>query len=159
FLREGRDYAIHCLPDSIGVTECPDTVPKLVAQRERWQRVINETVVHYRRMWFNPGYGSVGLVGSPFYLLTEVISPAVEILALGALVAAIGFGLFDAWTFLAVVGAMAFTSAALTAAAVFLDDVQSRLYRRRDLIRLLLYAPLELVLYRPIIFWARLKGS
>ena len=26
FLREGRDYEIHCLPDSVGVTEGPDTV-------------------------------------------------------------------------------------------------------------------------------------
>jgi len=38
----------------------PDDVAKLVSQRERWQRVINETVVHCRRMWFNPRYGSVG---------------------------------------------------------------------------------------------------
>ena len=64
----------------------PRDVRKLVSQRERWQRVINETVVHYRRMWFNPRYKSVGMVGAPFYLLTEVLSPFVEILALGALV-------------------------------------------------------------------------
>ena len=159
FLREGRDYAIHCLPDSIGVTECPDTVKKLVSQRERWQRVINETVVHYRRMWFNPQYKSVGLVGAPFYLLTEVLSPAIEIVALAALVAAVVLGLFDVQTFLVVIGAMAFMNAALTAAAILLDDVQSRLYRKRDLMRLLVYAPFDLVLYRPIIFWSRMKGS
>jgi len=37
--------------------------------------------------------------------------------------------------------------------------VQSRTYRLRDLARLLMLAPLDLVLYRPIIVWARLKGS
>jgi hypothetical protein len=36
---------------------------------------------------------------------------------------------------------------------------QSRLYRKQDLARILLFAPLELVLYRPVIFWARVKGS
>jgi cellulose synthase/poly-beta-1,6-N-acetylglucosamine synthase-like glycosyltransferase len=159
FLREGRDYRIHCLPDSIGVTESPDTYRKLVAQRERWQRVIDETVVHYRRMWFNPRYKAVGLVGTPFYLISEVISPAIEVLALGALVAAVALGLFSATTFFAFFAAMAFSNAALTAAAILLDDLQSRLYRKRDLTRLLLYAPLDLVLYRPIMFWARLKGS
>ena len=159
FLREGRDYRIHCLPDSIGVTECPGTVKKLVSQRERWQRVINETVVHYRRMWFNPHYRSVGLVGAPFYLVTEVLSPAIEIVAVAALVASLALGLFDPQTFLVVVGAMAFMNAALTAAAILLDDLQSRLYRKRDLLRLLLYAPLDLVLYRPIIFWSRMKGT
>ncbi len=159
FRREGRDYEIRCLPDSVGVTEGPDDVAKLVSQRERWQRVINETVIHYRRMWFNPEYGSVGMVGAPFYLLTEVLSPAIELLALASLVAAVFLGVFDVEVFLVVVAAMAFTNAALTAGAILLDDMQSRLYRVRDLARLLFWAPFDMLLYRPIIAWARFKGS
>ena len=159
FLRERRDYHVHCLPDSIGVTEGPDSIAKLIAQRERWQRVINETVVHYRRMWFNPRYRSVGLVGAPFYLLTEVLSPAIELLGIGSLVAAAALGLFEPVAFVAILGAMAFTNAALTACAILFDDLQSRMYRRRDLARMLMLAPFDLVLYRPFIFWARLKGS
>lgn len=159
YRREGRDYVVHCLPDSVGVTESPDSYAKLVAQRERWQRVISETVVHYRRMWFNPRYGSVGLVGTPFYLLTEVLSPAIELLALVTLAVAVALGLFEPATFAVVVGAMAFVNAALTAGAILLDDLQSRLYRKRDLARILLMAPLELVLYRPVIFWAKLRGT
>jgi cellulose synthase/poly-beta-1,6-N-acetylglucosamine synthase-like glycosyltransferase len=159
FRREGRDYTIHCLPDTVGVTESPNAVGKLVSQRERWQRVINETVFEYRRMWFNPRYGSVGMVGAPFYLLTEVLSPAIELVALVSLAAAVVLGIFDLEVFLVVVAAMAFVSAALTAGAILLDDLQSRLYRVRDLARLLVWAPFDLVLYRPIITWARLKGS
>lgn len=159
YRREGREYEIRCLPDSVGVTESPGDVGKLVSQRERWQRVINETVIHYRRMWFNRRYGSVGMVGTPFYLLTEVLSPAIEVLALVSLVAAVLLGIFDAQTFLVVLGAMAFVNAALTAGAILLDDLQSRLYRMRDLARLLVLAPFDLVLYRPIITWAKFKGS
>ena len=156
---EGRDYEIRCLPDSVAVTEGPDDVTKLVSQRERWQRVIDETVIHYRRMWFNRRYGSVGMVGAPFYLLTEVLSPAVELLALASLAAAALLGIFDLEIFLVVVAAMAFVNAALTAGAILFDDLQSRLYRRRDLARLLFWAPFDMVLYRPIIAWARFKGS
>jgi poly-beta-1,6-N-acetyl-D-glucosamine synthase len=159
FRREGRDYLIHCLPDSVGITESPNTYSKLVSQRERWQRVINETVLHYRRMWFNRRYGSVGVVGAPYYLLTEVVSPAIEVIALATLGVAVVVGLFEPATFAVVLAAVAFVNAALTAGAILLDDVQSRLYRKRDLARLLLYAPFELVLYRPIIFWAKVKGS
>jgi len=159
FRRAGRDYEIRCLPDSVGVTEGPDDVAKLVSQRERWQRVINETVIHYRRMWFNPRYGSVGMVGAPFYLLTEVLSPAIELLALASLAASVFLGIFDLEVFLVVVAAMAFVNAALTAGAILLDDVQSRLYRVRDLMRLLFWAPFDMLLYRPIIAWARFKGS
>ncbi len=159
FRREGRDYEIRCLPESVGVTEGPDDVRKLVSQRERWQRVINETVIHYRRMWLNRRYGSVGMVGAPFYLLTEVLSPAIEVLALAALVASVCLGIFDIQVFLVFVAAMAFMNAALTAGAILLDDLQSRLYRVRDLARLLFWAPFDMVLYRPIIAWARFKGT
>lgn len=159
FLREGRDYEIHCLPDNVGTTEGPDTVRKLVSQRERWQRVIDETVWHYRRMWFNPRYRSVGLVGAPFYLVTEVLAPVVELLALVSLPVAIALGVFEPVVFAVVLASIAFTNAALTACAILLDDLQSRTYRRRDLARLLLLAPLDLLLYRPFVVWARLKGS
>jgi poly-beta-1,6-N-acetyl-D-glucosamine synthase len=157
--REGREYAVLSLPDNIGTTEAPDTVRKLVSQRERWQRVIDETVWHYRRMWFNPRYGSVGVLGLPFYLVTEVLAPAFEVLALVSLPLAFALGVFDVASFLLVVAAVAFLTATLTAWAILLDDIHSRLYRMRDLAWLLLLAPFDLVLYRPIIFWARFKGT
>ena len=131
----------------------PEHVREARSQRERWQRVISETVVHYRHMWFSRRYGSVGFVGAPFYLLTEVVSPAIEVIALATLAVAVAVGLFDPVTFVVVLAAVAFVNATLTAGAILLDDVQSRLYRKRDLARLLLLAPFELVLYRPIIFW------
>jgi poly-beta-1,6-N-acetyl-D-glucosamine synthase len=159
FLREGREYEILCLPDNVGTTEGPDTFRKLVSQRERWQRVINETVWHYRNMWFRPRYGNVGLIGTPFYLLTEVLAPVFEVLGIASLGVAVALGLFDPITFGVMLCAIAFLNAALTACAVLLDDVQSRTYRLRDLVRVLLLAPLDLVLYRPIIVWARLKGT
>jgi cellulose synthase/poly-beta-1,6-N-acetylglucosamine synthase-like glycosyltransferase len=158
-LREGREYAVLSLPDYIGATEAPDTVRKLVSQRERWQRVIDETVWHYRRMSFNPRYRSVGLVGLPFYLVTEVFAPAVEMLALISIPLALALGVFDLGSFVLVIGAIALFTATLTAFAILLDDLHSRMYRLRDLTWLLLLAPLDLVLYRPIIFWARFKGS
>ena len=159
FRREGRDYEIHCLPDNVGTTEGPDTVRKLVSQRERWQRVINETVWHYRHMWFRPRYGSVGLLGAPFYLFTEVLAPVFEVLAIVALGVAVALRLFDPAVFVVMLCAVAFLNAALTACAILLDDLQSRTYRVRDLARMLVLAPLDLVLYRPIIVWARLKGT
>ena len=55
--------------------------------------------------------------------------------------------------------AIAFTNAALTAWAVLLRRPAVADLPHARLARLLLLAPLDLVLYRPIIFWARLKGS
>jgi poly-beta-1,6-N-acetyl-D-glucosamine synthase len=159
YLREGRPYRILCLPDSVGATEGPNTLRKLIAQRERWQRVIAETVWHYRHMLFNPRYRQVGLVGVPFYLFSEVLAPLFEVLGLISLVAAVALGLFDWTVFALALGLVAFFNAALTASAVRSDDVQSRLYRPAGLAWLLLLAPLDLVLYRPFLVWARVKGT
>jgi len=157
--RQKRDYKIICLPDNIATTEGPDTVRKLVSQRERWQRVIIETVVHYRRLLFNPRYGAVGLVGAPFYLLSEVLAPLFEVLALVTVPAAVLLGVLDWRVFALVVGTLGFLNASLTAAAILASDVQSRTYRLRDLAWLTVLAPLDLVAYRPVMAWARLKGT
>jgi len=91
--REKRPFRILCLPDSVGATEGPDTVRKLVSQRERWQRVILETLWAYRRMTLNPRYGTAGMLGLPYYILSEALAPLFETLALVTLGA--GVGLLD----------------------------------------------------------------
>jgi biofilm PGA synthesis N-glycosyltransferase PgaC len=159
YLRAGKPYRILCLPDNVGTTEGPDSVRKLVSQRERWQRVIDESVWHYRRMLFNPRYKTVGLLGMPFYLFSEVLAPVFELAAFVSLAAAVPLGVFDWTTFVLTLGVIAFANGALTAAAILADDLQSRLYRVRDVARLLLLAPLDLFVYRPILVWARLKGT
>jgi cellulose synthase/poly-beta-1,6-N-acetylglucosamine synthase-like glycosyltransferase len=62
------------LLESGGRTEGPDTVRTLISQRARWQRVITETVWHYRGMLLNPRYGTAGLIGTPYYVLVEVLA-------------------------------------------------------------------------------------
>ena len=47
----------------------------------------------------------------------------------------------------------------MTSAAVLLEDRTSRAYPLGDLVRLILLGPLDLVIYRPFIVWARLKGT
>ena len=79
--QRGDRTASRACPDCVGVTEGPDSMRKLVSQRERWQRVILETWWANRRMLLNPRYGTVGMLGMPFYLLSEILAPLFEILA------------------------------------------------------------------------------
>ena len=159
FRREGRDYEVIALPYNVGTTEGPDTAAKLVAQRERWHRVIAETVWHYRGVWFRRRYGAVGAIGAPFYFAAEVLAPVFEVLTVLTVACALAVGLFDPWLVLVTACAIAFVNATLTACAILFDDLQSRTHRVRDIVWMLVLAPFDLVLYRPVIFWARAKGS
>ena len=129
-LRErGRAYRIACLPDCVGVTEGPDNVKNLVSQRERWQRVILETCWANRRMWFNPRYGSVGLLGVPYYLVSEILAPVFEAVAIGTLLAGGIAGLIDWWQFAVLTLLITFANSALTTGALLNLDLEAGAYR------------------------------
>ena len=121
---------------------------KLVAQRERWQRVILETWWSYRHMCFDRRYGSVGLLGMPFYLLSEIVAPLFEILAIATLLAGAVAGLVDWQLFAIVTLLVSLANSVFSAGALVMVDQQERVYRPRGLLRLLALMPVELLVYR-----------
>jgi poly-beta-1,6-N-acetyl-D-glucosamine synthase len=159
FRREGRPYEIVSLADTVGVTEGPDRVRTLIAQRERWQRVILETVFHYRRMFFRRPYGAVGFIGMPLFVLSEVLAPAFEVLAFASIAAGIALGALALGQSLLMLGGLALANGIFTSASILLEDRTSRAYAPRDLVRMIALGVLDLFLYRPLIFWARAKGT
>ena len=154
-----RTYRIACLPDCVGVTEGPDSVRNLVSQRERWQRVILETCWANRSMWFNPRYGKVGLFGVPYYLVSEIVAPVFELLAIGTLLVGGVAGLITWWQFAVLTLLIAFANSALTTGALLMLDLEARAYRPVSIARLLALMPVEMVVYRPVMAWARIKGT
>jgi len=159
FLRARRPYAILSLPDNVAFTEGPDRLSSLIAQRARWQRVIDETVWHYRSMIFNPRYGAVGLVGLPYYLFYEVLAPVFEFLALASLVLAWWLGALDWKLFLLYLGTISFLNGVLTNGALLLQEQGSQSYSFSHLCGLMILGATEFIAYRPVLFYARLKGT
>jgi len=156
--RAGRPFRVVALPESVGRTEGPDTIGPLISQRARWQRVITETVWHYRRMLFNPRYGTAGLIGAPYYLLVEVLAPVFQVLSVAVIPVAAWAGVLDIREFLLLAATVAFANGVLTNLALLLHDRGTRSYGTSDLIRLMLYGPADLVAYRPILLVAQAKG-
>ncbi|MBA2686630.1 MAG: glycosyltransferase family 2 protein [Gemmatimonadaceae bacterium] len=159
FLREKRPYRIVSLPSLVAQTEGPSGIRSLISQRARWQRVTLETIWHYRRMIFRPSYGSVGLVGVPYYVLFECFAPVFHIISIATLIVAAIFGILGWQQFAAFFGMMVFGTAIPTSIAILLHDSAYRDYRMRDLIRMLLLGPMDLIAYRPILLYAGVRGS
>ena len=159
FRRQNRRYEIASLPQLVAMTEGPDSIAALVNQRARWQRVLLETVWAYRSMSFNPDYGMVGLVGLPYNILFEAISPLMQLLSLLLLLVMVVLGLLDVTAFAAMIAFAALLVAAPSMLAIFIDNRQHRDYRLRDILLMSVYSLLDLVLFKPIILVAGLKGS
>ena len=158
FRRQGETYRVVALPESAGRTEGPDTIRSLISQRARWQRVITETVWHYRRMFLNPRYGAVGMLGMPTYVLVEVLAPVFQALSIAVIPLAWWTGVLDGWHFLLLLATMGLGAGVLTNVAVLLDDRGTRAYPIGDLLRLMVLGAADICLYRPLLFVAQAKG-
>lgn len=158
-LRNKLGLRILSLPYVVAETEGPRTAGALVKQRARWQRVLLETVWAYKFMLLRPRYRSAGLIGLPYYVLFEALGPLVQILSLLTLLAVTVLGLMWWPAYLAMLSALVFATTLPTTVAIRMHDAAYRDYRPRDLARMLLMAPLDLFLYRPIILYAGLRGT
>lgn len=158
FRRGRRPYRIVYLPDPVVWTEVPHTWRGLYLQRKRWQRTVYESIWRQRKMWFNPRYGTVGMLQMPYLILYEAVGPFIELAAYALTIALFVFGLADpvlVASFL--VFAAGLTSlvrlASLTADAVFYRD-----YGVRDVLTLSVAAAFEFWLYRPFLLTARIPA-
>jgi cellulose synthase/poly-beta-1,6-N-acetylglucosamine synthase-like glycosyltransferase len=159
FRRKCRPYQIASLPQLVAMTEGPDSISALIKQRARWQRVLLESVWAYRRMTFNRRYGTVGLIGLPYNILFEALSPPMQLLAVVLLLVMVALGIIDAFACVALLTFAALIVAAPSLLAILIDNRQHRDYRLRDILAMSAYSLLDLLLFKPIMLAAGLKGS
>jgi len=73
-------------PWPVAWTEVPSNLRQLARQRNRWHRGLLESLLLHRSMWFEPGYGTAGLIGIPYQLVFVALSPVLQVVGTGLLV-------------------------------------------------------------------------
>jgi cellulose synthase/poly-beta-1,6-N-acetylglucosamine synthase-like glycosyltransferase len=154
-----KGYRIVMLPYVSGWTEGPSNIRSLIIQRNRWQRVTNETIWKYRHMVCNPKYGLFAFITLPYFVLYEVLGVFIEILSFafvvfGALAGVLQFNVFLAY-FLLMLLSQAFTS--LLCILAFVES--QRLFRVKYIIYLVALSFVEFFWYRWIISISKLLGT
>ncbi|HEX6850197.1 MAG TPA: glycosyltransferase family 2 protein [Candidatus Polarisedimenticolaceae bacterium] len=150
--RKKRPYRVVFVPDPVCWTEAPRTLTVLARQRNRWHRGLMQTFWLHRDMIFNPRYGSVGLLGLPYFLIFELLGPLVEVLGYIALVAALALGILDAEFFVLFLAVAILYGMTLSVAAVLLEEISFRRYPAwTDLVKLFTFALLENLGYRQLL--------
>lgn len=154
--RRKQPYQISFLPDPIVWTEVPDTWRSLFVQRRRWQRVVNEVAWRYRRMFFNPRYGTVGMLGMPYLVFFETLGPFIEIASYLTIAFAFIFGLLTLKLFLLFLLVSFGLTSITRIASVFVEQYSFRTYPLKNLPILFLLAIGENFGYHQYITVARL---
>ncbi|GAB5603826.1 glycosyltransferase [Thermus sp. FJN-A] len=156
---EEREYRILYTPDPICYTEVPADWATLRRQRNRWHRGLWEVLWLHRAMLFNPRYGRLGLVATPYFFLFEALGPVVEVVGYVLLPVFYALGLLHAeFAFLFLLLAVGY-GVLLSQLGVGMETLLLKRYPRlRDRLWLLLLSVVEGAGYRQLLalerFWA-----
>lgn len=115
-------YRIVFLPEPVCWTEVPSDLATLKKQRRRWAIGLTQVLWKYKRLLFNPFYGTVGLVAFPYFFLVDLLSPFIEFFAIFLILGGVFFGFFGQFAEVLLFFISIFYGSIVTYAAAMIDD-------------------------------------
>lgn len=159
FLRNKRKYRIKFAPDPVCWTQAPETLKDLRSQRRRWHIGLMDSLLKYKRMFFNPRYKQIGLIAVPYFWLFEMMGPVIEIIGYVMIPLAYIFGLLNLKYFLLFFAASILYGILLSLGAILLEEYTFNKYPTlKQLMKLSLYGVLENFGYRQLTTLYRIEG-
>ena len=152
-------YKIKYIPFTLCWTEGPATLKVFGRQRMRWGRGLFEVMSMHRRIFFNPSYGSMGLIVFPYNLFFEFLAPLIEATGILYYIYLISAGHIN-WPYARILLVFAYSfSVMITSLAILWDQITFHYYRRwTEVLGLCLMAFLEPFIYHPLIVFFALRG-
>lgn len=154
-----KGYKIVQLPYHVGWTEGPSNAASLISQRERWQRVTNETIWRYKYMLCNPRFGMFAFLTFPYFLIYEVLGVFFEIASLTMVGYGWITGVLDPKSFWAFFLFMILTQVLVSLLSILSFVRIQRTFRIGYIAYITLLNFFEFFLYRWIIWIAKLIGT
>jgi len=140
-------------------TEVPERMRTLVVQRSRWHRGLLQTLWLYRDMFLRKRYGSVGLIGMPWYLMFELLAPIIELLGYILIPAAWAFGILNTHALVGYLLLSMVLGTLLSIGSILMEELAFRRYARwQELLRLMAYGILENFGYRQFLTLVKVKA-
>ncbi|WP_419213457.1 glycosyltransferase family 2 protein [Maribacter sp. X9] len=153
-------YKVGFIPDPLCWTEVPQNWKMLYRQRNRWARGTIETLIMHEKMIFNPKYGLLGLLSSPYWMFFEWFAPLIEFLGIIFFMFLLVTGQINWLVFLLFFGVVYSFSILFSITALFFEEYTFQQYTKpKHLIRLMRTAMLEPLIYHPYVMWAAVRGN
>lgn len=152
-------YSVRYVPEPVCWTEAPESMKFLSNQRTRWQRGALECLSRHKSMMFRPKYGRLGMITLPTFVLSDLISPVMEILGYILLIIFLLLGWLNLNFFLAANAVIFSFGIFVTTMSLWIEQDEIENFSNPvDLMLVLLTAIIENFGYRQICSFWRLKG-
>ncbi|MDP4267745.1 MAG: glycosyltransferase [Bacteroidota bacterium] len=148
------------IPDPLCWTEVPETIKTLSRQRNRWTRGTMGTLFMHKKVFFNPKYGSMGMIGYPYWFFFEWLAPLIEFsgivyFAIMAITGHVNWSYFILLLAFIYLFAVAFSFFSI----LYEELTFHKYYKRLQILKLFLTAIIEPFFYHQMtVFWA-IKGN
>jgi len=157
---QGIKHRVVYVPDPLCWTEVPDNVKSLQRQRNRWTRGNMDTLRIHRKLFFNPKYGRLGMLGYPFWFFCEWMAPLVEAAGYFFMLYLIVMSFVNLPIFLFLLAFVYLFSVSFSFYAILFDEFTFRRYHRLVHLRQLLLVPfLEPLIYHPMNVYFAIRGN
>lgn len=145
---QDEKYEVTYIPDPLCWTEVPSDLRSLGRQRTRWTRGLAESLKTHRRMFFNPKFGRLGLLGYPYWLFFEWMAPLIAFIGIVFSIILAVTGRIN-WPFFLLLFTFIYTFAiSLSTWAVLFEEITFHKYtRKREVLRLVATALFEPFFY------------
>ncbi len=154
-----KNYRIMNLPYCAGWTEGPDNIKSLIVQRSRWQRVVIETVMNYRRMLFKSTHKAFTFITYPYMLFYEVMGVFVEWAAIALVAWGCFLGVLDVSTFWAFFFFMVLAQTFISLITLLVFNSAQKVFKVQDIFYLIILSFFEIFWYRWLIALSKALGT
>jgi len=152
-------YEVTYIPDPLCWTEVPSDLKSLRKQRTRWTRGLVESLRTHRKLFFNPKFNKLGMLGYPYWFFFEWLSP---LIAFGGFIYTIILVLTSGinWPFYLLLFVFVYSFAVLlTTWAILFEEITFHKYKRkRDVFTLIATAFIEPFFY-PVHTYFAVRGN
>jgi len=160
--RKALEQKLRFRVDYIGNARCYTEVPEnrksFFKQRNRWQRGLVDILSYHRRMIFNPGYKSPGLIGMGYYFIFEMVGPLFELQAYLAVMLGLILGILSVEIILLLLLVTMVMGIFMSALSLMISEEDVTSLSAKDVFKLMLMAIVENFGWRQLISLFRVKG-
>lgn len=152
----GRKYAIRYEPSAICWSQVPSRMRDIRRQRRRWHLGMFQSMMKYRQVLGNMQYGLMGFTSYMYYLLFELLSPAVELFGILLMILLGSLGLLNPVLMIQLFLLYGLYGAVLTLTAFFQRIYMHNLKMRPlDILRTIAACVLESIFFRYVMAYVR----
>lgn len=148
------------LPEPLLWTEVPQNQKTMGHQRTRWTRGLIDTLRLHKKLFFNPKYGTMGMISYPYFVFFEWLAPFVEALGFIYLLFLLALNMIQWKVYLILFLFMYLFGVCFSFFGLLFGEVTYHVYEKKsDMWKLFLISLTEIFFYHPFLVYWSIKGN